>query len=152
MKDAIRDGIRAVKNTIEDGHVLPGAGAFEVAAALDLQKYAESVKGRTKYGVTAFAEALLVIPKTLAVNSGFDTIDTILQLQDEHREGHVVGLDIDTGAVISPEAEGIFDNVVVKKHFIDAATMISSQLLLVDEVLRAASKKEVDDAQAGMEQ
>lgn len=37
MKDAIRDGIRAVKNTIEDGHVLPGAGAFEVAAYLDLQ-------------------------------------------------------------------------------------------------------------------
>jgi hypothetical protein len=34
MKDAIRDGIRAVKNTIEDEHVIPGAGAFEIAAYL----------------------------------------------------------------------------------------------------------------------
>lgn len=45
------------------------------------------VKGRTKYGVQAFADALLVIPKTLAANSGFDTIDTLLQLQEEQRAG-----------------------------------------------------------------
>ena len=31
-KEAIRDGLRAVKNTIEDGCVIPGAGAFEIAA------------------------------------------------------------------------------------------------------------------------
>jgi T-complex protein 1 subunit zeta len=146
MKDAIRDGIRAVKNTIEDGYILPGAAAFEIAAYLDLQKYMLEVKGRTKYGVQAFADALLVIPKTLAANSGFDTIDTLLQLQEEQRAGHVVGLDIQTGDPCDPDAEGIYDNVVVKKHFINAATMITSQLLLVDEVLRAASKKEVDNA------
>jgi len=146
MKDAIRDGIRAIKNTIEDEYVLPGAGAFEVAASLDLQKYMLEVKGRTKFGIQAFADALLVIPKTLAANSGFDTIDSILQLQEEHRAGHVVGLDIQTGDPCDPDAEGIYDNVVVKKHFINAGTMITSQLLLVDEVLRAASKKEVDNA------
>jgi T-complex protein 1 subunit zeta len=43
------------------------------------------VKGRAKYGVQAFADALLVIPKTLASNSGFDTIDTMLALQDGMR-------------------------------------------------------------------
>lgn len=146
MKDAIRDGIRAVKNTIEDGHVIPGAGAFEVAAYLELQKYMQEVKGRARFGVQAFADALLVIPKTLAANSGFDTIDTLLALQEEHRAGHVVGLDVQTGDPCDPDAEGIYDNVVVKKHFVNAATMITSQLLLVDEVLRAASKKEVDNA------
>ena len=31
IKDAIRDGLRAVKNTIEDGAIVPGAGAFEVS-------------------------------------------------------------------------------------------------------------------------
>lgn len=32
IKDAIRDGLRAVKNTIDDQAVVPGGGAFEVAA------------------------------------------------------------------------------------------------------------------------
>jgi T-complex protein 1 subunit zeta len=37
IKDAIRDGLRAVKNTIDDKAVVPGAGAFEVAACAQLQ-------------------------------------------------------------------------------------------------------------------
>lgn len=80
LKDAIRDGLRAVKNAIEDGALLPGGGAFEMAASLDLQKYAQKVTGRTKWGVLAFAEALLVVPKTLADNSGFDPQDVVLKL------------------------------------------------------------------------
>lgn len=37
LKDAVRDGLRAVRNTIEDGCVIPGAGAFEIM----LNKYLE---------------------------------------------------------------------------------------------------------------
>jgi T-complex protein 1 subunit zeta len=66
--------MRAVTNVVEDGYVVPGAGAFELAAAADLSAYAEKeVSGKAKLGVRAFAEALLVVPKTLAENSGFDT-------------------------------------------------------------------------------
>ena len=72
-KDAIRDGLRAVKNAIEDESVLPGAGAFEIAAHEHLTEYArKEVSGKSKLGVKAFAESLLIIPRTLAVNSGFD--------------------------------------------------------------------------------
>ena len=72
-KDAIRDGLRAVKNAVEDESVLPGAGAFEVAAHEHLTEYArKEVSGKSKLGVKAFAESLLIIPRTLAVNSGFD--------------------------------------------------------------------------------
>ena len=38
MKDAVRDGLRAVKNTLEDGFVVPGCGAFEVAVHQALRK------------------------------------------------------------------------------------------------------------------
>jgi chaperonin GroEL (HSP60 family) len=74
LKDAVRDGMRAVLNAIEDCTVLPGAGAFEVACHKSLTDYAHSteVTGKVKLGVLAFAEAMLVIPKTLAENSGFD--------------------------------------------------------------------------------
>lgn len=66
-KEAIRDGLRAIKNTIEDQCVVPGAGAFEVAAHEHLQQFAKKgVSGKVKLGVYAFADALLVIPRTLA--------------------------------------------------------------------------------------
>lgn len=47
------------------GAVVPGAGAFEVAVSKELHKFKETVKGKTRLGVQAFAEAMLVIPKTL---------------------------------------------------------------------------------------
>lgn len=71
VKDAIRDGLRAVKNAIEDKGVIPGAGAFEVAAYNHLTTYKDQVTGKAKLGVQAFADALLVIPKTLAENCGY---------------------------------------------------------------------------------
>jgi len=72
-KDAIRDGLRAIKNTIEDKAVVAGAGAFEIATHHHLMEYAKTnVSGKVKIGVYAFADAMLVIPRTLAENSGFD--------------------------------------------------------------------------------
>jgi T-complex protein 1 subunit zeta len=36
IKDAVRDGLRAVKNVLDDKSVIPGAGAFEIAAYEEL--------------------------------------------------------------------------------------------------------------------
>jgi len=137
IQDAVRDGLRAVKNTIEDGCVVPGAGAFEIAAYAELMKYKAEVSGRVKLGVQAFADALLIIPKTLANNSGFDALECLVTLQEEHAKGHIVGLDLTTGECLSPEEEGIWDNYRVKKHLINSSAVIATQLLLVDEILRA---------------
>jgi len=65
LKDAVRDGLRAIKNAIDDCAIVPGAGAFEIAANQAFQQYKEQVKGKQRLGVQAYAEALLVIPKTL---------------------------------------------------------------------------------------
>jgi len=138
LKDAIRDGLRAVKNTIEDESVVPGAGAFEMAACCDLVKFKNTVTGRAKLGVQAFADALLVIPKTLAANSGLDVQDAVLTMQEEHESsGAAVGLDIMTGEPMLPEQEGIFDNFRVKRQSLHLSTVLATQLLLVDEVMRA---------------
>lgn len=138
MKDAVRDGLRAVKNTIEDRCVLPGAGAFEIAAYSHLKKFAEEkVAGKAKLGAIAFAESMLVIPKTLAETSGHDALDCILTLSEEHAKGHLAGLDLATGEALDPQASGIYDNYSVKKQMLALACVISNQLLLVDEILRA---------------
>jgi len=138
IQDAVRDGLRAVKNTIEDGSVVPGAGAFQVAAHADLMKFKNTeVQGRVKLGVQAFADALLIIPKTLATNSGFDPIDAIVTLQEEQAKGHIVGLDLATGECLDPAQEGIWDNYRVLRQMVNASATIATQLLLVDEIMRA---------------
>jgi len=145
MKDAIRDGLRAVKNAIEDKAVVPGAGSFEIAAAMHLrQNIIPSIKGRTKLGVEALAEALLVIPKTLAENSGLDVQDCILKLNDEYQATNYqlpVGLDINTGDALIPSEEGIWDNVRVKRQSLHLCINLANQLLLVDEIIRAGRQQ-----------
>jgi T-complex protein 1 subunit zeta len=138
IKDAVRDGLRAVKNALEDSTVVPGAGAFEVAAASHLRNVTmKSVSGKVKLGVEAFAEALLGLPKILAENSGFDPQESIINLTEEQESGACAGLDISTGEATDPHLLGVFDNYLVKRQIIQSAPIIASQLLLVDEVLRA---------------
>ena len=139
IKDALRDGLRAVKNAIEDKRVVPGAGAFEVAAAANLRNnIMKTVKGRAKIGVEAYADALMIIPKTLAENSGLDVQETIIKICDEYEDTKMpVGLDIHTGEPILPATEGIWDNVRVKRQCLYLSTVLANQLLLVDEVMRA---------------
>ena len=76
---------------------------------------------RAQLGVEAFADALMVIPKTLAENSGLDTQDAIITLQSEHANGNCVGLNLVTGEAMDPQVEGIFDNYSVKKQMINSA-------------------------------
>ncbi|XP_068823561.1 T-complex protein 1 subunit zeta isoform X2 [Capricornis sumatraensis] len=138
IKDAIRDGLRAVKNAIDDGCVVPGAGAVEVAMAEALVKYKPSVKGRAQLGVQAFADALLIIPKVLAQNSGFDLQETLVKVQAEHSEsGQLVGVDLNTGEPMVAAEAGIWDNYCVKKQLLHSCTVIATNILLVDEIMRA---------------
>jgi len=141
LKDAVRDGLMAVKNTVDDQAVVAGAGAFESAAYLELSKFKHTVSGKAKLGVEAFANAMLIIPKVLAENSGFDVQDSIIKVQEgQEQSGQKLGLDVVTGETILPEAEGIWDNYCVKRQSIHLATVLASQLLLVDEIMKAGKK------------
>lgn len=138
LKDAIRDGLRAINNAVEDKALIPGAGAFEVRAFNELSKYKDTIKGKVRLGIEAYALALLVIPKTLAINSGYDAQDTIVKLQEEDRlSPDPIGLDISTGEAAKPTDLGVYDNYIVKKQILNSCSIIASNLLLVDEVMRA---------------
>jgi T-complex protein 1 subunit zeta len=139
VKDAVRDGLRSVYNTIVDGCVIPGAGAFQVAchAHLSSDSFRKSVKGKAKWGVEAFADALLIIPKTLADNSGHDIQDSLAALQEERADGNIVGLDLTTGEPMDPVQGGVFDSYRVLRNCVASSTGIASNLLLCDELLKA---------------
>lgn len=67
----------------------------------------------------------------------YDAQDVLIKLQEEHERGNVVGFDIATGEPLDPQMAGIYDNFIVKRQIILSAPVIASQLLLVDEVMRA---------------
>ncbi|KAL6721150.1 T-complex protein 1 subunit zeta [Lecanora helva] len=157
ITDAVRDGLRSVYNMIVDKSVVPGAGAFQIACAAHLSREAfkKQVKGKAKYGVSAFADALLVIPKNLAANSGHDIQDSreflefgllnvmclpyelVAALQDEQGEGNIVGLNLITGEPMDPIQEGVYDSFRVLRNCIASSSGIASNLLLCDELLKA---------------
>lgn len=140
IKDAIRDGLRAVKNAIEDGCVVPGAGAFEVQAHKALMELKETVGTRARLGVQAFADALLVIPKALASNSGYDPQECTVKLQAAFHDSKgeaPVGLDLATGEPMNPAVTGVWDNYRVKRQLLNSCTVIASNILLVDEIMKA---------------
>ncbi|KAJ6594013.1 chaperonin Cpn60/TCP-1 family [Mycena capillaripes] len=148
IQEALRDGLRAVKNAIEDESLIPGAGAFEVACAGHLvDKVKKSAKGRVKMGVQAFADALLIIPKTLAQNGNFDVQNAIVALQDEQAEGNTVGIDLVTGEPFDPTVEGIWDNYRVKRQMLHSCSVIAVNLLSTDEILRAGRSSLKPDGQ-----
>lgn len=86
IQDAVKDGLRSVKNAVEDAALIPGGGALELACHEYLMNIvAPATPGKPKVGIQAYAQALLVIPKTLAANSGFDVQEAILAMQEEYR-------------------------------------------------------------------
>ncbi|XP_059938793.1 LOW QUALITY PROTEIN: T-complex protein 1 subunit zeta-2 [Mesoplodon densirostris] len=120
------------------GCVVPGAGAVEVAIAEAPVTYKHSIKGRALLGVQAFADALLIIPKVLAQNSGYDLQETLVKVQVEHSESkQPVGIDLNTGESMVAADAGVWDNYCVKKQLLHSCTVIATNILLVDEIMRA---------------
>jgi T-complex protein 1 subunit zeta len=98
IKDAVNDGLKTVRNAIADGALVHGAGCVEAALHSHLLEYAKSVTGKAKLGILAFADAISVIPKTLAENSGFDPQESFIKLQEAHARGfNDAGFNVDTG-------------------------------------------------------
>ena len=140
IKDAIRDGLRAVKNVFDDESIIPGAGAYEIACAEELKDFAKKeVEGKKFYGVNAFADALLIIPKAICENAGVDPQESIINVARACKANKkLMGVDInDNGKPINPVDHGIFDNYCVKKSMLNICPVLTQQFLMVDEIIRA---------------
>uniref|UniRef100_UPI00386421CF thermosome subunit alpha n=1 Tax=Methanobrevibacter sp. TaxID=66852 RepID=UPI00386421CF len=106
---AIEDAIGVVAATVEDDKVVAGGGAPEIAMAKKLKDYAESISGREQLAVNAFAEALEIVPKTLAENAGLDSIDSLVDLRAAQEDSFYMGLDVFTGEVADMKEAGVIE-------------------------------------------
>ena len=85
-----------------------------------------NVSGKTKLGVQCFADAMLVIPRTLADNSGFDPQETLLKVQEAHqRSGEAYGVDVVTGEAQPSATAKVYDNYMVKRQFLNIAPVLA---------------------------
>ncbi|WP_459193753.1 thermosome subunit alpha [Halosimplex sp. J119] len=153
VERAIEDSLGVVSVTLEDGAVLPGGGAPEAHLALELRDFADSVGGREQLAVEAFADAIDVVPRTLAENAGLDPIDSLVDLRAQHDSGnHQVGLDAYTGDTVDMVEEGVVEPLRVKTQAVESATEASVMILRIDDVIAAGDLKgggTDDDDEAG---
>ncbi len=138
VKEAERslvDAVAVVALALEDGRVVTGAGASALELAVRLRDFADTIGGREQLAVRAFAEALEVIPETLAVNAGMDPIDTLVELRRRHRSGERdVGVDVLHGRV-GDMSEIAVEPVRVGRQEILSATEATTVLLRIDDVI-----------------
>ena len=136
----MEDALRVVGVALEDGLLMPGGGAPEIELALRLREFAATVGGREQLAIEAFAEALEIIPKTLAENAGFDQIDTLVALRSSHEKGvKTAGLDMATGGPVNMEEKGVVEPMRVKTQAINSATEAAVMILRIDDVIASKS-------------
>lgn len=145
LERALDDALHAVADVIEDRKVLPGGGATEVELSLRLREYASTLKGREQLAVTKFAEAVEIVPKTLAENAGYDPIDKMVELKSRHEHSKSAGLNAYTGEVEDMYSLGVVEPLRVKVQAILSATDAASLILRIDDVLASTKKKEEED-------
>jgi chaperonin GroEL (HSP60 family) len=135
IERAVDDAIGVVAATVEDKKVVAGGGAPEIAISKGLKEYADSISGREQLAVSAFAEALEVVPKTLAENAGLDSIDALVDLRAAHEKSFYMGLDVFQGDVVDMYQAGVIEPMRVKKQAIQSAAEAAEMILRIDDVI-----------------
>ena len=138
IERAVEDAIGVVAATVEDGKVVAGGGAAEIAIAKGLKEYADTISGREQLAVAAFAEALEVVPKTLAENAGLDSIDSLVDLRAAHEKSIYMGLDVFKGEVRDMYRAGVIEPHRVKKQAIQSAAEAAEMILRIDDVIASS--------------
>jgi chaperonin GroEL (HSP60 family) len=137
---AMNDALRVVGVAVEDKMLVPGGGAPEVELALKLRAYAATVGGREQLAIESFADAMEVIPKTLAENAGLDQIDSLVALRSAHEKGmKTAGLDMDTGKPVDMLKLGVVEPLRVKTQAIQSAAEAAVMILRIDDVIASKS-------------
>ena len=149
---AMTDALSVVSDVVENNKIVAGGGAVEIEVAKELRNYATKVGGREQLAIEAFADAIEVIPKTLAENGGLQSIDVLVDLRSAHEkeDGKYMGINVFTGKVQNSLDNGIIEPLVVKEQAIKSAAESAAVILRVDDVITAKSPKTGAGGSGGM--
>lgn len=135
VERAVKDAIGDVIASLNNNKVVGGAGSCEIEVSKELRNFANTLSGREQLAVLSFADALEVIPRTLAENSGLDPIDILTEMKSKHEEGKWFGIDVFSGKIINAWDEGIIEPLKIKTQAIKSASEVAELILRIDDVI-----------------
>ncbi len=137
---SIHDSIMVTKDVLEKPFIVAGGGSPEAYVAGKLREWTNTLSGREQLAAEKFADALEVIPITLAENAGMDPIDTTTDLRAKQSKGSKwTGIDVKAAKIADMSKLDIFEPLSVKEQIIKSATEVASMILRIDDVI-ASSK------------
>lgn len=139
LERSMHDAISVVAAVVEDGKILAGGGAGETELSMRLSEYADTVGGREQLAIRAFAEALEIIPRSLAENAGMDPVDMCVALRSKHGDGGSknFGLNVFQGEVENMIKAGVLEPLRVKEQAVKSASEAAIMILRIDDVIAA---------------
>merc|ERR1711865_149387 len=144
MERNLHDAFAVARNIILEPKLLPGGGAIEMEIAARMKEKAKTIEGTRQYAYRAVADALEVIPRSLAHNCGADVVRVMTDLRSRHtKEGSGLNWGIDgmKGVVADVKELGIMDTFAVKKQTFRTAVEAAAMLLRIDDIISGLSKK-----------
>ncbi|MDV3104641.1 thermosome subunit beta, partial [Thermococcus waiotapuensis] len=150
VERALEDAVKVVKDIVEDGKIVAAGGAPEIELAIRLDEYAKAVGGKEQLAIEAFAEALKIIPRTLAENAGLDPIETLVKVIAAHKEkGPTIGVDVFEGEPADMLERGVIAPLRVPKQAIKSASEAAIMILRIDDVIAASKLDKNKDKEGG---
>jgi thermosome len=140
---AMTDALSVVSDVIEHNKIVAGGGAVEVEVAKELRNYATDVGGREQLAIETFADAVEIIPKTLAENAGLEPIDILVELRAAHGkpDGQYKGVNLFTGKVENMK-DKVVEPLIVKEQAIKSATESATMIIRIDDVIASTKPRE----------
>ena len=140
MDRSLHDALSVVAAAVEDGRICTGGGSAAMEVALGLRDYASSVGGREQMAISAFADAMEIVPRVLAENAGLDPINILIELRKAHKNGQKnAGINVFTGKIVNMREENVIEPVRLGKQAIQSATEAASMILRIDDVIASKS-------------
>ncbi|KAK9824017.1 hypothetical protein WJX72_006993 [[Myrmecia] bisecta] len=138
LERAVDDGVNSYKALCKDARTVPAGGAMELEIAKQLRDFGRKETGLEQYAIAKFAEALEVVPRTIAENSGLNATDVVAKLHAAHAAGQAnAGLDVETGEPKDLSEDGILDLFTTKWWAIKLAVDAVVTVLRVDQIIMA---------------
>jgi T-complex protein 1 subunit gamma len=149
MERNLHDAFSVARNILLEPRMLPGGGATEMELSMRLKEKAKSEEGTRQYAYKAVADALEVIPRSLAHNCGADVVRVMTDLRARHAaplSGLNWGIDGEKGVVADVKELKIIDSFAVKQQTLKTAVEAAAMLLRIDDIISGISKKKREGA------
>jgi T-complex protein 1 subunit delta len=133
---SLHDALCVIRSLVKTRYLIAGGGAPEIEVALQLAKYAKQVSGKEAYCYRAFAEALEIIPYTLAENAGLRPIAIVTDLRNKHAQGEkAAGINVRKGTISNILEENVVQPLLVSTSAISLATETVCSILKIDDIV-----------------